>query len=251
MAAVAGFLVFWTWESFAPLFRFERRGRHALRNLSVAGLNALMTALLFAAGTVAAAAYSEQTGYGLTYWAGLGDTARFVAGFLVLDLYAYCWHRLNHVVPLLWRFHRMHHSDPAMDVSSATRFHAGEVALSFGLRMGLIAVVGVPLAAIVAYDATLVLSTQFHHANIALPATLDRALRLLIVSPNMHKVHHSVERAEMDSNFSSVLSVWDRLFGSYLGRDDCREIDFGVPGMRDDGHQSIGGMLRTPFEPRR
>lgn len=247
-AAVAGFLLFWTWESVSPFSLVERRGRHAVRNLSVAGLNALLTALVLAAGTVAAAAYSEQSGFGLLHRAGLSGAARFALAFLALDLWSYWWHRLNHTVPLLWRFHRMHHSDPTMDVSTATRFHTGEIALGFGLRMGVILLAGVPLAAVAVFDAALVFTTQFHHSNIVLPARFDRWLRFAIVSPNMHKVHHSVEREEMDSNYTSVLSVWDRVFGTYRGRDDCREIVFGVPGMRDEGHQSIAGMLRTPFD---
>ena len=247
-AAVAGFVLFWTWESVAPFLAFERRGRHAARNLSITGLNALMTALLFAAATVAASSYSERVSLGLLHRADFSSAASFATSFLVLDLWSYWWHRVNHAVPLLWRFHRTHHSDPAMDVSTATRFHAGEIALSFGLRLGVILLIGIPLGAIVAYDAALLLSTQFHHSNVALPAGLDRLLRLAVVSPNMHKVHHSVERAERDSNYSSVLSVWDRLFGTFRGRDDCRGVIFGVPGMQDDDWQSIAGMLRTPFD---
>jgi sterol desaturase/sphingolipid hydroxylase (fatty acid hydroxylase superfamily) len=192
--------------------------------------------------------YAEQTGAGLLYRLDIGPAARFAAAFVALDCWTYWWHRANHAMPLLWRFHRMHHSDPAMDVSTATRFHAGEVALSSGLRLGIVLLAGIPLAALVAYEVALLIFTQFHHANIALPAGLDRVLRGAIVSPNMHKVHHSVERAEMDSNYSSILSVWDRLFGTFHGRDDCRSIVFGVPGMRDEPHQTVAGMLRTPFD---
>ncbi len=248
LVAITGFVLFWTWESFVPLFRFERRGRHAARNLGVAGLNALMAALLFAGATVAAATFVERAEVGLSHRLPLGEAGRYVLGFVALDLWAYWWHRFNHAIPLLWRFHRVHHSDPAMDVSTATRFHAGEIAISFGLRLGVVVFVGVPLAAIVVYDAVQLVSTQFHHSNVALPARLDRWLRLWVVSPNMHKVHHSVERVEMDSNYSTVLSVWDRLFGSFRGRDDFTDMVFGVPGLRGEERQSIAGMLRTPFD---
>ena len=112
----------------------------------------------------------------------------------------------------------MHHSDPAMDVTTATRFHLGEITVSTIVRLGIIPLVGIPLRVIVVYELVLLVSTQFHHSNIALPSGIDRILRLVIVSPNMHRVHHSIKRVETDSNYSSVLSIWDRLFRSY--RDD-------------------------------
>ena len=121
----------------------------------------------------------------MVYWASLGSVPGFVVALLALDCWTYWWHRANHSIPLLWRFHRMHHSDPAMDVTTATRFHAGELALSSTLRLGVMLLVGTPLIVIVLYDFLLLLSTQFHHSNIVLPNGMDRVLRLAIVSPNM------------------------------------------------------------------
>ena len=111
-----------------------------------------------------------------------------------------------------------------MDVTTATRFHLGEIAVSTIVRLGIIPLVGIPLRVIVVYELVLLLSTQFHHSNIALPSGIDRILRLVIVSPNMHRVHHSIKRVETDSNYSSVLSIWDRLFRSHRERPDYREI---------------------------
>ena len=247
LASLGGFLVFWSWESLAPFFVFKGRVRHALRNLAIATLNILAVTTVFAGVTIAVSEYAARSGAGFVHWALLGSVPSFAVALLALDFWTYWWHRANHTIPLLWRFHRMHHSDPAMDVSTATRFHAGELALSSTLRLGVILVAGAPVAAIVLYDFVLLVSTQFHHSNIALPNGMDRVLRRFIVSPNMHKVHHSDLRAEMDSNFTSILSVWDRLFGTYRERDDWRQIHFGVPGLADARFQTIGGLLRTPF----
>jgi sterol desaturase/sphingolipid hydroxylase (fatty acid hydroxylase superfamily) len=133
-----------------------------------------------------------------------------------------------------------------MDVTTATRFHLGEIALSTVARLGIIPLAGIPLRVIVGYELILLLSTQFHHSNIALPAGIDRILRTVIVSPNMHRVHHSIERVETDSNYSSVLSIWDRLFRSYREKPDYRQIRFGVEGFSIDGSQSVKGLLLTP-----
>jgi sterol desaturase/sphingolipid hydroxylase (fatty acid hydroxylase superfamily) len=247
LAALAGFLLFWSWESLAPYFPVRRRLRHAARNLAVAGINAIAIAVIFSTATVAVSEWSSSKAVGLLHLLALPQPLHQVVAFLVLDVWTYCWHRANHRVPLLWRFHRMHHSDPCMDVSTATRFHIGEIAISSAVRLPVILAAGIPLGVIVLYDSTLLLATQFHHANLGLPATLDRLLRYAVVSPNMHKVHHSRERLETDSNYSSVLSLWDRLFGTYLQRDDYHAIHFGVKGLDEDRQQTVAGLLVTPI----
>ena len=246
--ALAGFGVFWFWESLATYFPARGRVGHAARNLVIAGLNAVVAGVLFAGGLAVASLYAQRSQTGLLYRLSVDDVTYFALAWLALDCWTYWWHRANHAVPFLWRFHSMHHSDPAMDVSTATRFHLGEVAISAALRMGLVLLVGIELHVIAVYELMLLLSTQFHHSNIALPATADRILRSVLVSPNMHKVHHSKVRAEMDSNYTSVLSVWDRLFGSFRPADDCRDIRFGVPGLEGTRYQTLAGMLRTPIE---
>jgi sterol desaturase/sphingolipid hydroxylase (fatty acid hydroxylase superfamily) len=248
VAALAGFLLFWFWESLAPFFAVRGRLRHAARNLAVAAINLIAIAVLFSAATVAVSEWSSAEGLGLLYLFGLPRPWRLAFAFLLLDAWTYWWHRANHRVPLLWRFHRTHHSDPAMDVSTATRFHVGEIAISSVLRLPVIVAVGIPLEVIVVYDFTLLLATQFHHANLGLPSRLDQLIRYAVVSPNMHKVHHSRERVETDSNYASVLSVWDRLFGTYRQRADYRAIRFGVGGFEDERLQTVAGLLRTPIE---
>lgn len=247
LAAIAGLAVFWAWEMFSPYFRFRGRGRHAVRNLTIVLFNSVVIALLFASATVASATYSESRQFGLLYLLPAAPWAHFVLALLALDFWTYWWHRANHQIPFLWRFHRMHHSDPAMDVTTATRFHTGEIAMSSALRLAIIPLVGVPLGALALYEFVLIASTQFHHANISLHPTVDRSLRAVIVSPSMHKVHHSVEIAETNSNYTSLLSVWDRLFGTFRIRKEDGGIRFGVPEYSAGEYQTVRGLLLTPF----
>lgn len=247
LATFAGLAVFWSWEMISPYFRFRGKGRHALRNIGITALNNLLIAALFASAIVAAATYSETAKFGLLHRLPAGGTARFILAILVLDFWTYWWHRANHEIPFLWRFHRMHHSDPAMDVTTATRFHTGEIAMSTILRLAIIPLVGIPLGALALYELVLIASTQFHHANIGLPPALDRALRAVIVTPSMHKVHHSLEIAETNSNYTSLLSVWDRLFRTFRLREDDHTIRFGVREYSAPRFQTIAGLLITPF----
>jgi sterol desaturase/sphingolipid hydroxylase (fatty acid hydroxylase superfamily) len=185
---------------------------------------------------------------GLLHLGGWPAAARWATALVLLDLWAYAWHRLNHQVPILWRFHRMHHSDTAMDVTTAVRFHVGEVLLSHGARLALVPLLGLEIGHLIAYDLALAASTQFHHANVSL-GRLDRPLRWVLVSPYMHKLHHSRIRAETDSNYAVVLSVWDRLAGTFRMRPDVERIRFGLDDFDDPSWQSLTGMLRTPLAP--
>ncbi|MCP5113980.1 MAG: sterol desaturase family protein [bacterium] len=220
--------------------------RHAFRNLAVALINAAVLALVFAGLNVALAAATESRQWGLLNILNLPAPVHIAAAIVFLDGWSYWWHRATHVLPLLWRFHRMHHSDDAMDVTTATRFHLGEILISAALRLPLIPLIGIPIEAIVVYDLTLLAATQFHHSNIGLRG-LDRAIQYLLVSPNMHKVHHSQARIETDSNYASILSIWDRLFGTFRQKGDYGEIRFGLPAWSGPRFQSLRGMLATPL----
>jgi sterol desaturase/sphingolipid hydroxylase (fatty acid hydroxylase superfamily) len=252
IAAVATFVLMWTWESLAPFQTFAS-GRliHSARNLALGGINALAAATVFAGVTVATCLYSQTEGIGILYWVPLPPFAAAVLAFIALDVWTYAWHRANHVIPFLWRFHRTHHSDHLMDVSTAVRFHVGEIAISSLVRLPLILLIGLPLGALLIYDTLLRIATQFHHSNVNLPGRSDALLRLLIVSPDMHKIHHSQERADMDSNYASVLSVWDRLFRTYRVCIDKSQLRYGVPGLSDNTPQRLWDLLRTPLSPLR
>ena len=246
LAMVFGLSLFWLWEGWAPLIAANNRYRHAAVNLSVAMMNWLLL-LALAALTLAIAEAATRREIGVLHLVSLSSPFHFCGALLLYDMWSYWWHRINHRVPFLWRFHRMHHSDPAMDVSTATRFHPGEIFLSSLIRLLVIPVIGVPAAALVVYDGVQLANTQFHHANISLFRWLDRGVRYVLVSPNMHKVHHSPLRVETDSNYSSVLSVWDRIFGSYRELAAGREVRFGLGELQEPETQSFGGLLRTPL----
>ncbi|MDA1313004.1 MAG: sterol desaturase family protein [Acidobacteria bacterium] len=247
LSAIVGLALFFVWESLAPFFAQQERGRHAARNLTIASANVVLVGACCAGATVAVAEMTAVMGLGVLSQVRLPTAARVMLGFLLLDLWTYWWHRANHRWPLLWRFHRMHHSDPSLDVTSAVRFHSGELLLSAGLRLLLIPLFGLPLAALVLYDGVVVATTQFHHANIGLGDRADTFVRFVVVSPNMHKLHHSQLRIETDSNYATVLSCWDRLFGTYRRRENYHEIEFGLPDLEAERFQTIKGLILTPF----
>jgi hypothetical protein len=168
-------------------------------------------------------------------------------GVLLLDAWMYAWHRANHALPFLWRFHRMHHSDPTVDVTTALRFHCGEIVLSSLLRLAVVPLLGLELWQVILYETMLLPVIAFHHSNVALPERWDRLLRLVIVSPNMHRVHHSDWQPETDSNFASIFSWWDRLGRSFRLRPDVRTLHYGLREFDGDRWQSLWGLLRTPL----
>jgi sterol desaturase/sphingolipid hydroxylase (fatty acid hydroxylase superfamily) len=247
VAPVLLLVLFWCWETWRPFFgQKEGRLKHAGRNLAVAVINTVVLALLFGYALVVVTGWTQQNNLGLLNNLGLGWPILLVLGLVLLDCWMYFWHLANHVIPLLWRFHRMHHSDRHMDVTTATRFHLGEHVIATVLKLGLIPLLGLAVWHLLFYDTLVIAVTQFHHADISL-GRWDRWLRLLIVTPDMHKVHHSDWHPETNSNYSTVLSVWDRLFGSFRKRDDPGTIVFGLKEYTDPDWHGVGGMLKTPF----
>ena len=245
--AVAGLGLFWVWESSFPFFKMAGRLRHAARNLTMAGINGVATVLLFSVLTALAVGWSAGRGFGLFPLLEAPIWVNLVLSLILLDLWTYFWHRANHRVAFLWRFHRVHHGDESMDVTTATRFHVVEIAISTVARLAPLLLLGIPAEVVPFYDTVLLLITQFHHANIGLGDAADRRLRYGIVTPNMHRVHHSQVSVETDSNYASVLSVWDRVFRTYRERDDYRAIRYGLAGLTGERFQTLSGLLTTPF----
>lgn len=239
---------FWFWETKSPARKQAHRWPHAGQNLALALTNTLVLAFTLGIATVAVAEWATGRGCGLLALSNLDPLPRTVAALVLLDAWMYCWHRANHVLPVLWRFHRMHHSDPAMDVTTATRFHLGEHLGSAVLRIALIPLAGWEVWHLVIYDTLVIAMTQFHHANISL-GKWDRPLRLLIVTPDMHKMHHSDHQPETDSNYSTILSVWDRIAGTFTMRKDLGSLVFGLREFRDPAWQKWPGLWKTPFVP--
>ncbi len=220
------------WETAQPFVpRFRRTGdraRHAALNLALGVLNIIVVAVGFAGAWLAVTEWAAAHRFGLLHVLDLAPGLRAALAVLLLDAWTYFWHRLNHRVPFFWRFHRWHHADRAMDVTTASRFHTGEIVLSSILRVPVLLLIGCGIGELALYELMLFAVVQFHHANITLPERLDRVLRLLIVTPAQHKVHHSIVRAECNSNYASLFSWWDWIFGSRRIAADPRRIVFGV-----------------------
>jgi sterol desaturase/sphingolipid hydroxylase (fatty acid hydroxylase superfamily) len=253
LSSVAVLTLVLAWESLAPFLTYftgntGERLRHGLKNLALGIANSLLTGLGFVALWWATAQWAQAHEFGLLNWLTLPAWARLAGAFLLFDAWMYWWHRLNHRVPFLWRFHRTHHSDPKMDVTTANRFHIGEIALSSVLRVPVIALLGLQLWEVAVYELTMFTVVQLHHANIGFPAWLDRALRVIIVTPFMHKVHHSRWQPETDSNYSSLFSFWDRLFRSFRLRDDPRTLRFGLNEFNRPEDHTLRGLLATPLK---
>lgn len=238
-------LAFLLLERLFPVARALGGLRRVGRNLTLAGLNGVLGWAVVVPVSAAAALWAWDwrpawLGGWLGGWPGLG------LDLLLLDFWIYWWHRLNHRWPLLWRFHAVHHLDEFLDASSALRFHFGEVLLSALVRALVIIVAGVPLASVVVFETVLAVVVLFHHSNLRLPRGLERGLSVLIVTPSIHWVHHHAMRTNTDSNYSAVLSVWDRLFGSRSANRRLVDMAIGVEGHREE---PLGGLLKRPFLP--
>ena len=239
-------------EAIAPKRRrVLRRGRRWVTNLSITVLNtlalrALAVVLPFLAVGAAVDAWSH--GWGILNRVAWPLWVEVLTALLVLDFAIWAQHWLTHKVPLFWRFHRMHHADRDMDVTTALRFHPVEILASMALKIGLIYTLGPQAVAVVLFEILLNGMTLFSHANLRLPAGLDRVVRLVLVTPDMHRVHHSVIRAEHDSNFGFALSVWDRIFGTYRAQPEAGHQDM-VVGLQwqDEKPARLGWSLWLPF----
>jgi sterol desaturase/sphingolipid hydroxylase (fatty acid hydroxylase superfamily) len=213
-AGLFALVALWEWRAPRRSCKWARRRRWP-GNLGVALLSTLLLRLVTPAAAVGAALLAAERGWGLFQQLELPPGVAFVASVLLLDLLIYFQHRVFHRVPLLWRLHRMHHSDPDFDVSTAVRFHPLEILLSMGIKMAAVLLLGAPATAVLVFELLLNATSVFNHGNLRLPEGVDRWLRLLIVTPDMHRVHHSVRHEETDSNFGFSIPWWDRLFGSY------------------------------------
>lgn len=240
-------VIFWL-EGIFPLFEGRNnRLRHAVPNLLIAVLNALFTSFFFAAVLVSAVEWASAREFGILRRFGWPYPSETLLAFFLFDLWMYLWHRANHEIPFLWRFHRMHHSDLELDSTSALRFHTGEIILSSLARIVVIPLIGMDLFQLLIYELILQPVIIFHHSNVNLPEKYDRPARSLIVTPNMHRVHHSRLPDETNSNYSSIFSFWDRLLSSFKKRDDTRTLVYGLPYFQEGKWQSFAGLLKTPF----
>jgi sterol desaturase/sphingolipid hydroxylase (fatty acid hydroxylase superfamily) len=218
-------------------------------NLGVLVVDALVVRLLIPTAAVGVALLAATHGFGLFHLLGWPGWLAGMLGFVVLDLVIYGQHVVFHKVPWLWRLHRMHHADLDIDVTTGVRFHPIEILLSMLIKIATVALFGIPAGAVVAFEVVLNATSMFNHSNAAMPAWLDRVVRLLVVTPDMHRVHHSVVRAETDSNFGFNLPWWDRLFGTYRAEPSAGHdgITIGLPIFRDRRELRLDRLLTQPF----
>ena len=197
---------------------------------------------------VGAAVDASANGWGLLNMFDWPVWAEFVLAVLFFDFAIWAQHLITHKVPILWRFHRMHHADRDFDVSTAIRFHPVEIAFSMLLKIGLVYLIGPSAVAIIVFEILLNGTALFNHSNLKLPLGLDRLVRMVLVTPDMHRVHHSVHRHEHDSNYGFALSIWDRIFGTYIPQPEKGHEDMAI-GLQwqDDRPSKLGWSLTLPF----
>ncbi|MGJ8545784.1 MAG: sterol desaturase family protein [Sulfitobacter sp.] len=246
------FALFALLETCAPrrARRHTRRRRWATNWAITLANTAMLRALALGMPLLAvgAAIDAGHSGWGLLNALNWPAWIEITLALLALDLAIWAQHLVTHKIPLLWRLHRVHHADLDLDVTTAIRFHPVEIALSMLLKIALIYLLGPSALAVILFEILLNGTAMFNHANIHLPLPLDRALRLVLVTPDMHRVHHSVQRAEHDSNYGFSLSLWDRLFGTYIAQPkqghDAMQIGLQ---WQDDGPTRLGWSLLLPF----
>ncbi len=222
----------------------QRRWPH---NLALTVLNTVVLRLLFPAGATTAALWSAAHGTGLLRQVNLRPFAEIIVAIALLDFTIYLQHRLFHSVPLLFRFHQVHHADIDFDVTLGSRFHPVEMILSMAIKLAAVVVIGASAAAVVLFELLLAVTSLFNHANVRIPHSVDRMLRWLVVTPAMHVVHHSTKRADRDSNFGFSIPWWDRLFRTYRERSVVKRPAVGMPEHQSRLDQTVRWMLTLPF----
>jgi sterol desaturase/sphingolipid hydroxylase (fatty acid hydroxylase superfamily) len=229
------------------------KGMRWLNNISVTFLNSFLVRLIAPAGATGAAAWASAKGWGLFNWTGFPGFLEGVAVIILLDMLIYWQHVIFHVVRPFWKLHMMHHADMDIDVTTGARFHPVEIILSMFVKMAAVALLGAPVWSVLAFEIILNGTAMFNHSNFALPLGIDKPLRSVIVTPDMHRVHHSVIIGETNSNYGFNLSVWDRFFGTY--RDQPVKghtgMTIGLANFRDPSKLRLPHMLLMPLGDKR
>ena len=247
---LALFAVLAIWEIVAP-----RRNQNYskltrwVNNLSISAINVLMTRLLAPFTVIFVAFYAHSSGIGLLNVIETPTLLSIVVAVLLLDLSIYIQHIIFHKVDFLWHLHRMHHADLEFDVTTAIRFHPIEIALSLAIKMAVVLAIGAPAIAVVVFEVLLNGTSVFNHANIRIPASIDKFLRLFVVTPDMHRVHHSIIRKETNSNFGFNLPWWDYIFRTYRAQPELghSEMTIGIEYFREQRELWLDRLLLQPF----
>ena len=249
-AGVFALVALWELASPRRALRLTRRQRWTA-NLGTVLLNTVVVRLVFPTAAVGMAALGVERGWGLLNNFAVPFWLAVPLAVVAMDFVIWLQHVMVHAVPALWRLHRVHHADLDYDLTTGTRFHPLEIVLSMGIKFATITLLGAPVLAVVIFEVLLSACATFNHGNIRLPAALDRALRWFLVTPDMHRVHHSVEDDESNSNFGFNLTWWDRLFGTYREQPRAGQLGMtiGIHGHTDPREVAqLGGMLLLPFK---
>ncbi|MCK5621575.1 MAG: sterol desaturase family protein [Alphaproteobacteria bacterium] len=244
------FAVMAAWEALAPRrARSHGRLRRWPSNIGIVVLNTVILRIVFPVAAIEFAASVHGGGLGLMGIFGLPGWVEFLIAIAILDLAIYLQHMLFHAAPLLWRLHRMHHQDLDFDVTTGARFHPVEILLSMGIKFMVIAALGPSAAAVLVFEALLNGMAMFNHANAKIPLGLDAILRKIVVTPDMHRVHHSILPNETNSNFGFNLSIWDRLFGTYRAQPAAghEAMTIGIEQFREGRELWLDRLLLQPL----
>ena len=228
------------------------RGRRWRTNVAIVIVDSLALRLMGPVAAITAAGFAQQNGIGLLNWTSLPGWLEFILALIIFDLAIYVQHVVTHKVPLLWALHKVHHADRDIDVTTAVRFHPVEIILSMLYKSGLVFLIGPSAFAVFVFALLLNLFAMFNHANLRLPLSVDRILRLFVVTPDMHRVHHSTVPRETNSNFGFSIALWDRLFGTYTaqpaaGHDD---VVIGLSEYQSEHPNELWWSLALPFHDR-
>jgi sterol desaturase/sphingolipid hydroxylase (fatty acid hydroxylase superfamily) len=242
-----GITLFWLIETGIPLLNFKgTKLQHAKLNLFLT-FTTIAINFPFAVLLVAASDWTAEAHFGILHWFALPSWAFLIVGLLLMDLVgAYLVHLIEHKIKVLWKFHMVHHADTQVDTTTANRHHPGESVIRAVFAILAILVCGAPMWIVFLYQSLSVVLSQFNHANIRLPLWLDNALSYVIISPNMHKVHHHFERPQTDSNYGNIFAFWDRLFRTYDAT-PIEQIKYGLDVLENDKDQSFAYQLNLPF----
>lgn len=246
----AAFLLFAAIEIAVPLRRnVLPKSRRWFTNIALFVIDTAATRIVIPLAMIGSAALAAEEGWGLFNMIETPAWLAFVATLLALDLALYAQHLATHRIPLLWRLHRVHHADRDFDVTTAARFHPVEIVASMAFKCAVVMALGAPVLAVFVFETGFAVATLFTHANFALPAKLDRLARKVIVTPDMHRIHHSSREFETNSNYGTTLSLWDRLFGTYraLPQDPQTQMTIGLDEWQDERPASLGFALKQPF----
>jgi sterol desaturase/sphingolipid hydroxylase (fatty acid hydroxylase superfamily) len=238
------------WEVLGPRRKQAiGRGLRWPNNLGVVAVDTLLVRLVFPATAVGLALVAEAYGWGLLHAIALPTWVAVASSVILLDLAIYLQHVLFHAVPALWRLHRMHHADLEFDVTTGLRFHPIEILLSMMIKLAVVAALGAPAVAVLIFEVLLNATSMFNHSNVRMPLGLDRVLRWFVVTPDMHRVHHSIASRETNSNFGFNLPWWDRLFGTYRAQPAAGHdaMTIGIEQFRDPRELRLDRMLLQPF----